>query len=300
VEVTRGNVTLAEYLQRCIGYSLTGDVDEHVFFILYGSGANGKSTFVDTIKKLLGSYAGVVDRKTLIATPSSGVPNDVIKLQGLRFGAAAEIEVNSKLNESMLKDLTGGDDVTGRKLFKEYEDFAPQIKIWVSANYLPQIRGTDEGIWRRVRLIPFEVRFEGKQRDKRLKEKFRESELPGILAWAVRGATSWWRTKDLATPEVVKKATQSYRIEEDQVHQFIEEECRVDGSLFEDHHHRILKMFLYKAYQDWARENGYKFPLTHPAFTKQLLTVPGIYERRTHGQNYWYGLRFKIPGEKEF
>jgi putative DNA primase/helicase len=278
------NADLIRFVQRAVGYSLTGDVREQVFFILWGDGRNGKSTFIETIMHLLGPYAGVIPKQTLTASRvEPGIRNDVMKLQGLRFGTSSEIEMNSRLNESMLKDLTGGDTVTGRFLYSEHIDFQPQVKIWIRTNYKPRILGTDEGIWRRVRLIPFNVRFEGAKDDKGLKDRIWANELPGVLAWAVRGAVEWSRA-GLEPPQDVVAATAEYRKDENQVQQFVDECCKAGPD------EKIVKPRLYEHYTRWARSSGYRFLLTQQQFKQQLFKAAEVRQERKSGQDWYLGI----------
>jgi len=185
-----GNADLIAFLQRATGYSLTGETSEQCLFILHGSGANGKSTFVETIHALLGDYGQKTETKSFMQRQSEGVRNDLARLKGARFASAVEIGRGQKLDEALIEEATGGDRIAARFLFKELFEFQPQFKLFLACNHKPEIRGTDEGIWRRVKLVPFDVTIPPKERDKRLLVKLR-AELPGILNWALEGCQQW-------------------------------------------------------------------------------------------------------------
>ena len=208
-----GNESLVRFLQRAIGYSLTGQITEQVLFLFYGTGANGKSTFVETMRALLGDYAQQADFETFLIGKNEGGPrNDIARLKGARFVSAVESGQSRQMAETVIKQVTGGDKIAARFLYQEFFEFSPQFKLFLVANHKPQVRGTDEAVWRRIRLVPFDVKIPQEERDKHLPEKL-QSELPGILAWAVRGCVKW-QEKGLGEPTEVLEATQEYREEE--------------------------------------------------------------------------------------
>jgi putative DNA primase/helicase len=235
------------FVRRFSGYSLTGSTRERVFAILWGSGKNGKSTLVELLRDALGDYATNTDTETVLRKKYSGVGNDVAALKGARFVSAAEIEQGRALAEGKVKNLTGSDTVTARFLFAEPFDFRPEFKLWLSTNNKPVIHGTDDAIWDRIRLIPFKQRFAGSQADASLPEKLRE-ELPGVLAWMVRGCVEW-RLAGLGEPEAVTSATNDYRAEMDTLAAWIDDECVVrpeTWAQFAD---------LYASYTRWCEES---------------------------------------------
>jgi Poxvirus D5 protein-like len=188
--------------------------------------------------------------ETLMAKPSSGIPNDVARLKGARFVSASETEFGRRLAESLVKELTGNDTVSARFMRGEWFDFRPTHKTWLGTNHKPEIRGTDPAIWDRIRLVPFEVRIPDEEIDRELPEKLR-AELPGILAWAVEGCLAWQRG-GLQEPRLVRAATNEYRVGQDVIAAFIDECCVVRGGVwakFAD---------LYGAYADWCDESNEK------------------------------------------
>ncbi len=220
--VTGGDQDLQCFLQLAIGYSLCGRTDEHCLFVLYGTGSNGKTTFTETIRNLFGEYAQRVNIESLLQSRSSGqaANPDVANMAGARFVLSSEIPDNRKFNESLVKDLTGGDAITARKLFSNPFTFMPSHKVWIYGNHKPRIAGTDEGIWRRIRVIPFSVIIPKEKRKKMssILQVFRD-EGSGILAWAVSGSIQW-QVSGLPSPDAVQVATEEYRTEMDLVQQF--------------------------------------------------------------------------------
>ncbi|MFC1839808.1 phage/plasmid primase, P4 family [Thermodesulfobacteriota bacterium] len=238
------------FLQRAIGYSLTGDTSEQCLFIFYGSGANGKSTFLQAVSAMMGDYATQTPTETLLVKQKGAIPNDVARLKGARLVTASEAEADQRLAESLIKQMTGGDKVSARFLRQEWFDFEPTHKIFLATNHKPIIQGTDSAIWRRIRLVPFEVTIPEKERDKKLLEKLKQ-ELPGILAWAVKGCLEWQR-RGLGEPNEVKTATQNYREEMDVLAPFLSDRCKEDPTA------KITTKDLYDAYLAWCEENGEK------------------------------------------
>jgi putative DNA primase/helicase len=279
--VLGGNDELIAFLQRAMGYSLTGDTAEQVLFFCYGTGANGKSTFLETVRAVLGEYSQQSEFSTFLARQNESVRNDIARMAGVRFVAAIEAGEGRRLNEPLIKTLTGGDTVTARFLFKDYFEFRPQFKLWLAANHKPIIRGTDNAIWRRIRLIPFTVTIPESERDSKLAAKLR-AELPGILAWAVRGCLDWQRS-GLGTPNEVRNATDSYRAEMDTLAAFIDERCFVGPAA------TVKKGDLYSAYKAWAEGNG-EYVETSKTFGLRL-AERGLSETRDgQGNRYWRGI----------
>jgi len=224
-DIMGGDNNLIRFVQKAIGYSLTGSTREQVFFILYGPGANGKSTFIAAIHLLLGDYALSTPTETLLVKSGSGIPSDVARLKGARFVSAVESEHGRKLAEALVKQLTGGDKITARHLYGEWFDFDPTFKLFLAVNHKPVIKGSDYAIWRRIRLVPFTVTIPPEKRDKDLINKLK-AELPGILRWAVEGCMLWQR-EGLESPDSVKAATGDYQSEMDVIGDFIAECCDV-------------------------------------------------------------------------
>jgi putative DNA primase/helicase len=282
LEIMGGNGRLVEFIQRAIGYSLTGSTKEQVMFILHGNGSNGKSTFLDTIMTVLGDYALQTPTETLVkkADGHEGIPNDVARLKGARFVSANETEDGQKLAESRVKQMTGDRLITARFMRGEFFHFTPEFKLFLAANHKPAIRGTDHGIWRRIRLIPFDVTIADDKQDKDLSQKLSE-ELPGILAWAVEGCLKWQKCGLVPPPEVTA-ATNSYRSEMDVLAQFIEDRCLIGEWA------SAKSSQLYECYSQWCSANGEK-PMTQKAFSCRLQERK-LRKDRTNSGMIWRGI----------
>jgi putative DNA primase/helicase len=236
------------FVQRAVGYSLTGDTRERVLLLLHGTGRNGKSTFLEAIREVMGDYAMKTPAETLLAKPAGGIPNDLARLKGARFVSASETEANRRLAEALVKEITGQDTISARFMRAEWFDFKPTHKTWLATNHKPVIQGTDPAIWDRIKLVPFTVRIPDGEIDRGMMGKLR-AELPGILAWAVRGCLEWQRT-GLGTPHAVAEATEQYRDEMDVLGGFIDECCTIGPDKwckFAD---------LYTSYVRWCEESN--------------------------------------------
>ena len=190
-QIMNGNENLIGFLQRAVGYSLTGNTSEQCLFLLHGSGANGKSTFLETISLLMGDYAKKTRTSTLMTRKNESISNDVAALCGARMVTASETNENERFDEAKIKEMTGGDTISARFMRAEFFEFVPQFKLWLCCNHKPQIKGQDTAIWRRIHLIPFNLTIPEAERDKDLPAKLKE-ELPGILRWAVIGCLNWY------------------------------------------------------------------------------------------------------------
>lgn len=277
-----GNRDLMTFLQKAVGYSLTGDTREQVLFILYGSGENGKSTFMETIAALLGDgYSLQMPMSTLMIRRNENIPNDLARLKGARFVSSVEAEEGQRLAESLVKQMTGGDRLVARFLRAEFFEFKPEFKLWLATNHKPQIRGTDHAIWRRIRLIPFEVKIPKEKQDKSLSKKLL-AELPGVLAWALEGM-ALWIAEGLDPPAEVEKATADYRAEMDILSDFIDSCCIVNKIA------KISAKNIYKAYLKWCEENGEK-PLSQRTFGMRLTERGFAKFQGTGGYYFWDGI----------
>jgi P4 family phage/plasmid primase-like protien len=288
-QIMDGRPELVGFLRRAIGYSLTGDTSERSMFILWGSGANGKSTLLETVRALVGDYGARTPTETLMAKSSDGgIPNDIAKLTGVRFVSASEAEEGKKLAEAKIKDITGGDTITARFMRAEWFEFKPTFKIWLSTNHKPEIKGTDHGIWDRIKLIPFSVRIAPENRDPNLLKKLL-GELPGILTWAVRGCLEWQKS-GLRVPGEVQDATNEYRVEMDVVASFIEQETVTDVNA------TAYAGKLYEAYGEWCKSRNERW-LTQRAFGDRLRERGFRQEKGTAGRMKWIGIGMVQPVE---
>jgi len=271
---------LVDFLQRAVGYGLTGETIEQILFLLYGIGANGKTTFLETLRALLGEYAHHTDFSTFVVKNNDPVRNDLARLVGTRLVTAIESEEGRRFSEVVVKQLTGGDTLTARFLYREFFEFKPTFKLFLATNHKPVIKGTDHAIWRRIRLVPFTVTIPDEEQDKALNDKLRE-ELPGILAWAVRGCLAWQK-QGLGAPEEVLNATQDYKNEMDTLGSFLEECC------VQEAYAHVTSKALYQAYEQWCEANG-EDPMSQRALGLRLQERGFVKERTSHFRG-WQGL----------
>lgn len=278
---------LIGFIQRALGYSLTASTREQVIFILHGSGANGKTTLVRLILDLMSDYAKQIATETLLVRRNTNVPNDVAALRGARLSAAVEADDGRRLSESLVKQLTGNDRISARFLYGEWFEFSPTAKFWLATNHKPVIRGTDNAIWRRIRLIPFAVTIPPDEQDPDLAETLR-TEMPGILAWIVRGCLSWQRD-GLGNPDAVRDATEEYRSDMDVLGSWIADRCVTARSA------KARASELYRSYHGWC-EAGEERPLTQTAFGRRLAERGYVKLRENRGMTY-QGIGLRTEGD---
>ena len=279
-EVMGGNVGLVSFLQRAGGWALTGDTTEQMLFVLHGGGANGKSTFVNTLLNLLGDYGMAAASETFMRRAGQDMSNDVARLRGTRLVATSEAAQGSRLSEHLVKQMTGNDRLTARFLYGEYFDFEPTFKIFIATNHRPVIEGMDDAIWRRIKLVPFAVTIPPERQDKNLMSALRE-EYPGILNWLIEGCLKWQR-EGLGTPIAVEEATRAYRSEMDVVGSFIRDRCEVREGV------ETKSRELFRAYAAWCEENRER------AGSERLLAFRlqdlGFVKQRRKDGRYWLGI----------
>jgi putative DNA primase/helicase len=282
-----GDENLIRYIQRATGYALTGSVREEVLFILFGTGNNGKSTFRETLHKMLGEYATAADAGLLIERKNPGAATpEIARLQGRRLVAINETAENDKLNEARVKFLTSQDTITGRKLYADFFDFIPTHKAFLTTNHKPIVRNADIGIWRRIHLWPFTVTIPEEVVEKDFATKRLMPELSGILNWALDGLAAYQRG-GLDPPSIILSATQDYREEMDVVGQWLDERCERDPQA------TVPSGSAYTDYKYWAdAEIGWAFSAL--TFRRQL-SDRGFRSRKSHGQRQIIGLRLKPP-----
>lgn len=275
--ITNEDGELHDFLQRVAGYSLTGINREHAMFFGYGTGANGKGTFLNTLTGILGTYAATAQMETFIASQTDKHPTDLAMLRGARFVTAQETEEGRRWAETKIKALTGGDPITARFMRQDFFTFTPTFKLFVAGNHRPALRGVDEAIRRRFNLVPFTVTIPGPDRDPELAEKLK-AEWPGILAWAIEGCRHWLRI-GLATPPVVRNATDRYLEAEDRIGIWIADRCQIRPSFYD------TSANLFASWRDWAEAAG-----EHPGSRKrfcQAIEARGFQSRRTyHGRGF--------------
>jgi putative DNA primase/helicase len=282
------NVAVIDFVQRAAGYSLTGDTGEQCLFILHGSGANGKSVLLEVLGRMLGAYAKQAAPDLLLAKNQDRHPTEVADLFGSRLVTAVETSEGRRLAEALVKQMTSGDKMRARFMRQDFFEFDTTHKLWLATNHKPQVRGTDYAIWRRIRLIPFEVTIPEDKRDPKLAAKLIAEELPGILTWAVQGCLAWQK-KGLKPPEKVQAATKAYREEMDVLAGFLGECCVIHTNA------NARASALYTAYKKWCETAG-EYCVSQTIFGGQL-TERG-FERYTNN-GVWYqgiGLVADPPG----
>jgi putative DNA primase/helicase len=283
MEIMNFNADLIRFIQTAAGWAITGNTSEQTMFILFGSGANGKSTFLNTIMNILGDYAIASPTETFMKKNSEQNTNDIARLRGTRFVTTTEAEQGKRLSETLIKQITGNDRMTARFLYGEYFSFKPTFKIFMATNHKPVIKGTDHGIWRRIKLIPFTTRIEEERQDKDLEEKLM-AEAPGILNWLLEG-TKRWCAERLKAPPAVTSATDEYRGEMDVIGAFIKERC-IQGPGTS-----IRARELFKCYQDWCEENNEH--ACSERFLGLRLKELGLDQKRLSDGRHWQGIMVK-------
>lgn len=276
---------LVAYVQKVAGYLLTGSTQEQCLFMLLGGGANGKSTLVNLLTDLLGDYAANTAASTLMANNSNQFGDDLIRLAGARLITASETEHGQRFAEAKIKSFTGGDKITARPLYGRWIDFVPVGKIVLTTNNRPEIRGSDDGIWRRIKQLPFNRQFKEAEQDRNLISSLR-NEMSGILNWAIEGC-SIWQAEGLPAPDSVTASNDAYRLEMDTVASFIDEECHVDKFI------ETPVGGLYENYSIWCKLQD-KPSHSKVRFGKRLSEMGFTKVKRQNGR-YWQGLSTFTP-----
>jgi putative DNA primase/helicase len=290
IDIFDGREELIQFVQRAMGYTLTGSTREQCFFLLYGSGSNGKSTFLEVMRHLMGRLAQNADFSTFLHRDDAFVRNDIARMRTSRMVTAVETEGERRFSESILKALTGGDTVTARQLYSEFFEFRPMFKLWLAANHRPVIRGIDHAIWRRVRLVPFTRTIPDSEQDRDLTKKLLK-EINGVFAWAVEGCKDWIRY-GLGQSESVLGATTEYREDMDPIGPFLEECCIFNTGF------RIRSSEIYQAYLEWAKQNG-RPEFSHISFGNLFRDrKEPMSSEKSGGVKWWRGLALKSDREE--
>lgn len=275
------------FMQRWAGYCLTGDVTEHKLVFAYGIGANGKSTLQNALMRVLGDYARQAPPDLLMRRRDDPHPTGLADLQGARLVFASETAQGRNLDEALVKRLTGGDRIKARKMFCDFFEFDPTHKLLVSTNHRPGIEGTDHGIWRRIRLIPFEVVIPDDEQDHQL-DQILAVEAPGILQWAIEGCIAW-QHDGLTEPSAVVAATADYRADMDVLGEFLSDSCiQVPGV-------SAKASALFSEYRRWAEAMGEHYTLSQRKFG-MALRERGFVKSRSNGI-WWEGVGLRTNGD---
>jgi putative DNA primase/helicase len=277
---------LIAFVQRFLGYSLTGSTEERALAVLHGVGKNGKSTLVELFIDLMGDYAAAADAETIMRQKFAGSARQyqLAELKGVRFVALSETRRGAQLEESVVKQITGNDTINARAPYGRPFTYRPQFALWLSTNHKPEIPDGSEAIWDRMKLIPFTQRFDGRKADPKLPEKLRE-ELSGVLTWAVMGAVSW-HNDGLGTSAAVEAATAQYREETDVIDRFFNDMCVFGPDKW------VSKSDLFEAWEAWAIDEGVTAGAKDRFTTvmKERGIVKGFQEKRTKKLRFWEGI----------
>lgn len=283
---TQGDHELVEFLRRMCGYALTGQIREHALFFVYGTGGNGKGTFLNTITYIMGDYQRVAGAETFTESHGDRHTTELARLQGARLVTAQETEEGKRWAESRIKSLTGGDPITARFMRQDDFTFIPQFKLVIVGNHKPSFRNVDEAIKRRLHLIPFTVNIPPEKRDPKLAEKMR-AEAPGILAWMIQGCLEW-QQDGLKPPAIVKESTDDYLGAEDSLQQWLDECCEVGPGF-------ASSRALFKSWSEWAEQSGEFVGTTKRLMAK--LESRGInIGQKYRGERGCTGIKLKITG----
>jgi putative DNA primase/helicase len=275
--VADGNTDLIAYLQRMAGYALTGSTQEHALFFLFGTGANGKSTFINTITEAAGDYHRTAPIETFTATNHDRHPTDLAGLRGARLVTATETEEGRRWAESKIKSLTGGDKISARFMRQDFFEYTPAFKLIIAGNHKPGLRSVDEAIRRRFNLLPFAVTIPPQERDDTLPDKL-HAELPGILAWMIEGTMQWLET-GLEPPSIVTEATTAYLEAEDAIAAWIDDECSLDANTF------TTTTILFASWSQWADASG-EYVGSTKRFIAALETRGFTSARKNYGRGF--------------
>ena len=289
LQIFNKDTDLIRFVQKAMGYSLSGDVREQCLFILWGTGANGKSTFLNVLQELFGDYACTTGTETFMKKTSEQ-SNDLARLKGIRLVTTTEVEQGKALSESLIKQITGGDEITARFLYGEYFSFKPTFKIFMATNHKPKIRGADNGIWRRIKMIPFTVTIPAEQRDKTLTEKL-IAENSGILNWLIQGY-ALWRKEGLNEPEAIRDANEEYRMDMDAVGTFVNDCFDLDASM----RWRLPNQMLYQTYIKWCNANNER--VMSQKWLTMRMSEKGFKRMVSNTGRIWLGLARKPQWEK--
>jgi putative DNA primase/helicase len=271
-------------IQKAVGYTLTGLISEQVFFFVYGrSGNNGKSTLVNLIREMLDDYGVHTGTDTfLVKQYDNNIPVDLARLKGARIVTAIEANPNRQLDAAKVKGITGGEPINARFMRQNLFQYDPEFKLWLVANDPPRVRGTDDALWRRVRVIPLTVEIPKEERDPNLLQTLR-SELPGILAWAVRGCLKWQK-EGLTPPDAVREATDAWHSQMDHLKRFVEDELVVSPGM------KVASSVVYDLYKKWCSLHG-EHILAMKEFNDKMIHSFNFTHTRIKGRSWWRGVQ---------
>jgi P4 family phage/plasmid primase-like protien len=287
--IFNSNQELINFMQRAAGYALTGHTREHKLFFLYGTGRNGKSVFLDTIFQIMGDYSRRSASQIFLDNTNDPHPTGLAGLMGARLVAGSELPAGKAWNESIIKDLTGGDVITARFMRQDFFDYMPQFKLFIAGNHQPAFRGIDEAIRARVILVPFTETIPEAERDLKLTEKLKQ-EWPAILRWMIEGAVEW-NTNGLEVPDVIKTASAEYLDAEDTFGEFLTEHVEpTPGG-------KVTCTEVYERFTNWQNDNGIRQPWTKKAMTQAMKERDIETAKLAKGARGFKGIVLKTEGQ---
>jgi len=278
------------YVQRLLGYMLTGRIDEHVLVMCYGTGANGKSTFLNTFRRIMGDYAKVAPAAAFCDANGERHPTDIAMLRGARFALAQELDAGQRLAEAKVKSLTGGDPITARFMRGDFFEYEPEFKLVIASNHMPAIQNVDEAIRRRVHVLRFDVTIPEHRRDPELPAKLWR-EAPAILAWAIQGALDW-QEEGLSPPPAVRDASETYLADCDHIGRFIDECCERNARS------KVAVGILYDSYKEWCQQHD-ETPQGRKAFAA-VMEAKGFQRKRAASGYAFAGLQRSLAAPEPF
>lgn len=274
------------FVQRSLGYSLTGNINEEKLFFAYGPTGTGKSTLLRAVAATLGDYAATADFGTFLQQDRGGkATNDIARLAGKRFVTSIEVDDGQKMAEALVLQITGGDLVPARFLYGETFEFIPTFKLWLAANSRPRVRDDNDANWRRITQIPFSVQIPENERDSTIKESLSDPDTagPALLAWLVRGCLDWHMV-GLLIPDAVRETTTEYRDEMNPLTDFLEDCCVFHPQA------RCDNGAVFQIYLTWAKTNNVTRPIGRKTFTQRLERLPDIVNHRNGQGRFWEGI----------
>jgi putative DNA primase/helicase len=292
-----GDATMVTFIQRLLGSTLIGEVREQALPFLHGPGANGKTTLMNVVQRLVGTgqtgYSTTVPAEILLASATQRHPTEIAELAGIRIAVASELEPGQKFAEAKVKMLTGSDQISARFMHQDFFTFTPSHHLFLLGNHEPDVKAGGPAFWRRMLKIPFENIVPKEQRDPGLEDRLVAEEGPQILAWIIQGARAYLES-GLCEPETVRVATDAYEEGQDTVRQFVEDDCVTGEASRQDLH--IPVAALRKAYESWCSDNGVD-PVNAKEITQRLRTLGIRSSRGGHrGTRYYDGIRLKDDG----
>ncbi|CAG9934092.1 DNA primase family protein [Candidatus Nitrotoga arctica] len=292
-QVFMGDKNLIDWFQRFTGYLLTGSTREQIFLFLFGNGSNGKSVLIEVLKYIVGDYGRAISPETLSESrrQAGGATPDLAALIGARLVMSAETEDGAAMAESLIKSLVSGDSMAVRQLYSAPIEFTPHFKLVMVGNHKPVVKGNDHGIWRRVRLVPFNRTFTQEERDPYLLGKLK-AETPHILAWMVEGCLKWQQKGLTDTPDCVKQATNAYQEDQNLVGAWLSE-CTSNSVQSE-----TAIGTLYANYKAWSIDNGLR--PTSAVILGRRLGERGCCARKSHGNRLWCGISLTDSRHDDF